>query len=244
MTGFQVAASWVPKGILSLDGTTLVGVVVNAAYSELVESVFDITDVEVAGAEYERLTATARVEQIGDTWKLFLDGVSTTDLSDVIDRQGVWWATAGADDSHRYLIGYAADPGGAVNPYAPTWPDGAYDLPIESIDTLLDFLSPTTPVTWGPSGDLTAYKAAGRVWLDGSTEVTTSDVGTLPVGLRPSSTSPVTTIITNDLTGTPELAPAALIIDADDGTVSLFASVTPVGTVGVSVTGLSFLAAP
>lgn len=243
MTTFQVAASWVPKGILDLNGETLVGVIVNAGYSDLVETVFDITDDEVTGAEYERLTCTARVEQIGGAWKLFLDGVTTTDLSDVIDRQGIWWATPGADDSHRRLIGYGDDPGGAVNPYSPTWPDGAYDIAIESIDALLAALTPTTPVAWGPGDSLGAYKAAGRVWLDGVCLTDDTGVlGTLPAGHRPAAETIVAATFGNDITGTIAAAAGWLTIDTD-GTVTLASTVTLDGTVSIPTTGLSFLAA-
>lgn len=149
-------------GIGVLDGEEgLIGVVVTDEY-EFVDTHATIADIdtwEVEGASYERLAATGRVELIGGAWIAFLDDLTSTNLSDVANRGGIVWARpSGA------LIKWVPDPGGPVDPYEPTWPDGLFDDPIESIDEILDALTSRTVAGVSPdSGDYPAADIAAAL---------------------------------------------------------------------------------
>lgn len=128
----ELYAEQIQRGLAGLDGDTLTGIIVDDTY------VFDadhdtdtaVETAEVAGAGYTRPTSTARVERTAgaDAWKLFLDDITPTDLSAVTNRGGIAWVT----DTGLTVV-YADDPGGAVDPYEPTWDDGIVELPIESV---------------------------------------------------------------------------------------------------------------
>lgn len=145
----RLAPSWVPEGLAVLDGQTLQIVVVNEAYvfDESHETVADVVAFEVAGAGYSRLSATGAPERTSEAWVLFLEDLTTTDLSDVDERGGVWLATVGAGDASARLIGFSEDPGPGVDPYSPTWPDGFAEISIASLQAVLDELAARTVAT-------------------------------------------------------------------------------------------------
>lgn len=142
----DLSAVQAADGPLVLNGEPLVGLVLDDTYAFSTDhaSAADVASFEVTGAGYTRLTATGRVEQVGQRWFVFFDDVSSTDLSDVEDRSGVYWVRDGLDDAVRRAVGWSADPGGPVDPYEPTYPSGAFDVSIESLDELLDGLDART----------------------------------------------------------------------------------------------------
>ncbi len=131
MTDPQMSADRVVRGLQELDGDALVGLVLDSTYIfDPDHTAIDVLPYEVAGGSYTRLTATGSAERIADEWKLFLDGITTADLSDSDPRSGVYWLGAAVDDEDRPTIGFADDPGAPVDPYEPTWDDGIFALPI------------------------------------------------------------------------------------------------------------------
>lgn len=146
------------------DGAALVGIVVDASFGfdSGAEFASEVTAHEVSGGSYARLTATGRVDQVGDEWKLFLDDLTTTNLSG-IDYSGVVWVSDAADDASRPLIGFAPDSGSGTNPYAPSWPSGFLAWPIETIN---DRLLPTS--TSADAGKYPKRTEAGWVLADGT----------------------------------------------------------------------------
>lgn len=139
MTAAVLYEGQIARGPLVLDTETLVGVIITDAYVfNAAHSVLDdIDDFEVSGVGYARLSADARVELDVDRWVVWLDDVSTTDLSAVSDRGGIVWVRPVTDE----LVAFDEDAGGAINPYEPTYPSGLYDYPVESIGAVLDDLA-------------------------------------------------------------------------------------------------------
>ena len=139
MTAAVLYEDQISRGPLVLDTETLVGVIVTDSYvfSATHSVLGDIDDFEVSGVGYTRLSADARVELDVDRWVVWLDDVSTTDLSAVSNRGGIVWVRPGSDE----LVAFDADTGGAINPYEPTYPSGLYDYPVESIGSVLDDLA-------------------------------------------------------------------------------------------------------
>lgn len=144
----QVAA-----GPIVLDTEALVGVVVDDTYlfDASQASLTVVDDFEVTGTGYARLAADARVELDDGVWTVWLDDVTTTDLSDVPARAGIVWVRPNDD-----LVAFTADPGGAVDPYAPTYPSGLFDYPVESIAAVLDGLRTDVDAALAATGDLDA----------------------------------------------------------------------------------------
>lgn len=159
----RLAPSWVPNGILPLNGQPLVLVVVDTPYSPSVTTAADLT-----GAEVGRCTATGRVTETADRWTLYLDAVTSTDLTG--PRQQVVVCTDGADDSHRQVVGWGPDPGPQQTGYTPSAPSGfvaifkdALPVTVESVTgDGVDNTDPRNPVlSYAPytPGD-------GSMWAD------------------------------------------------------------------------------
>lgn len=154
------SADRIVRGLQELDGTTVAGLVLDDTYAfDPDHDATDIVAYEQTDGDYTRLAATARVERIGTSWKLFLDDITTSDLSGITARSGVYWLTDAALDADRRTIGFGADPGGPIDPYEPTWDDGFLALPIEAItDRLVP--DPTT----GDVGQVAVINATKSGW--------------------------------------------------------------------------------
>lgn len=171
MTDPQLSAEQVKRGAQVLDGDTLIGIVLKSTFTFTPEDEtaadLGLATYEMSGAGYDRLTATARVERIDGEWKLFLDDVTTTDLSASGDRAGIYWVTDEAVDADALTVVYADDPGGPVNPYEPTWDSGIVAFPIESMNARLSAVEALAAAAVrtvnhdGPDGDGNVDVAGG-----------------------------------------------------------------------------------
>jgi hypothetical protein len=131
-------AGQISRGLLELDGVSMIGVPVNGLYNFDPDhaTVDDIASFEVGPG---RLAGTAEVIRTDEAWTLDITGgVTTANHSAVTNRGGVVWAKPGATDADRDLIAFSEDPGGGENPYFPSYLDGVVDYPVQSINVRLD----------------------------------------------------------------------------------------------------------
>jgi hypothetical protein len=139
----QLYEGQIARGLLELDGVTMIGVVVDDTYVFQADhaTIADIVSYEVSGAGYSRLAGAASATLNPGAWTLAISGGAVdTDLSAVSNRGGVIWAKPGGSDAARNLIAFTDDPGGAVDPYFPAYPDGIVDYPIQSISAIITAL--------------------------------------------------------------------------------------------------------
>lgn len=134
---FDLYENQIADGPLALDGLELTGVVVDDTYEFVASHVLDdVDDFEVDGSGYAPLTGTARCEldegPDGDRWVVWLDDVTTTDLSDVPATAGVVWMRASGA-----LVGFGVDDGGGLAEFTQTFPSGMFDYPVDGIDDVL-----------------------------------------------------------------------------------------------------------
>lgn len=174
------------SGLSAFDGTTVYGIVVKSAGLETADSaagrtvVSDISGHETAAAGYTRLTGTlavSRSDGIG-AWIIDVTWDASTDLSAESDAAAIWLALGTSGSSK--LVGYNEDDTGREQPdYEPTWDDGYFQIPIESITSL------TVAGVEFVGGDIPAGTLADRLGLERGDSRTLAALGDVDLATDP-----------------------------------------------------------
>lgn len=164
---FQLTTRGVADGPEVMDGADLVLMVLDDTYVFEPEHEYeDIESFEATGAAYVRMTADGRADLTDRIWSVWADDPTTCDLSDDA-RSGV--AVLRDTGSELVFVGWSEDPDGPVALYEPSWPDGLWDQPVESIDHLLAQMVTTVAGVSPVGGDVDAEDLAEALspYIDG-----------------------------------------------------------------------------
>lgn len=164
---FQLTTRGLADGPQVMDGADLVLIVLDDTYVFSPEHEYeDIESYEATGAAYVRMTAAGRASLTDRVWSVWADDPTTCDLTDDA-RSGV--AVLRDTGSALVFVGWSDDPDGPVPLYEPTWPDGLWDQPVESIDGLLAQMVTSVAGVSPVGGDVDAEDLATALspYIDG-----------------------------------------------------------------------------